>query len=72
MLNLSPNLIQALAEISPVSREKAQAARTRYERRQSRLARQQQALQVKQPQTILDPIAKALAKAKALAERDKT
>lgn len=62
-------LEQALAEISPPKREKAEAAKLRYQRRQARLARRQLELHVKRQQANLDPIARALAKARALAEK---
>lgn len=56
---------QALAEISPAKREKADAARLRYERRQVRLARRQRELAAVRGQTAADPVARALAKALA-------
>lgn len=70
--NNAERLAQALAEISPVKLESANAARLRYERRQARVARRQLELQRKRQQPNLDPIAKALAKAKALAANDAT
>ncbi len=65
-------LLLALAEISPAKQELANAARLRYERRQARIARRQLELQRKRQQPNLDPIAKALAKAKALATNGST
>ena len=56
---------EALAEISPARRAKADAARLRYERRQARLARRQQELASVRGQSTVDPIARALAKALA-------
>ncbi len=66
-LNNTERFAQALAEISPAKRESANAARLRYERRQARVARRQLELHSKRQQPNLDPIAKALAKANALA-----
>jgi hypothetical protein len=57
----------ALAEISPAKRAKADAARLRHERRQARLARRQKELADARGQAAIDPVARALAKAQALA-----
>jgi hypothetical protein len=65
--NNAERFAQALAEISPAKRESANATRLRFERRQARIVRRQLELQNKRQQSNLDPIAKALAKAKALA-----
>lgn len=70
--NNAERLAQALAEISPAKQAQANAARLRYERRQARVARRQLELLRKRQQPNLDPIAKALAKAKALAANDAT
>lgn len=70
--NNAERLALALAEISPAKQESANAARLRYERRQARVARRQLELQRKRQQPNLDPIAKALAKAKALVADDST
>jgi len=56
---------EALAEISPARRAKADAARVRYERRQARLARRQQELSAARAPSTVDPVARALAKALA-------
>lgn len=69
-LNNTERFAQALAEISPAKRDIANAARLRFERRQMRVARRQIELQRKRQQSNLDPIAKALAKANALAGND--
>lgn len=69
-LNNTERFAQALAEISPAKRDIAHAARLRFERRQMRVARRQIELQRKRQQPNLDPIAKALAKANALAGND--
>lgn len=58
----------ALAEISPAKRAKADAARLRYARRQARLARRQKELADARGQAASDPVARALAKAQALAD----
>ena len=59
---------QALAEISPAKRAKADAARLRHERRQARLARRRMELADARGQAAIDPVARALAKAQALAD----
>ncbi len=69
-LNNTERFAKALAEISPAKREIANAARLRFEQRQMRVARRQIELQRKRQQPNLDPIAKALAKANALAGND--
>lgn len=63
-------LALALAEISPAKRAKADAARLRHERRQARIARRQRELASVREQTAVDPVARALAKAQALAGGD--
>lgn len=62
-------LQQALNMLDPIKLAKANAAKQRYERRQLRLQRRQTELQKKRSQQTLDPLAKALAKAKALANQ---
>jgi hypothetical protein len=57
----------ALAQISPAKRAKADAARLRHERRQARIARRQGELAAARAKPDNDPVARALAKAQALA-----
>jgi len=57
----------ALAQLSPAKRTRADAARLRYERRQARIARQQSELAAVRAKPDNDPVARALAKAQALA-----
>ena len=57
----------ALAQISPAKRARADAARLRYERRQARIARRQRELAASRAKPYNDPVARALAKAQALA-----
>ena len=66
----SESLVRALAELTPDKLAKSRAARGRYERRQARLQRRQLELQQKRSQALLDPLARAMAKAKALADND--
>lgn len=61
---------KALEVLDANKRLKANAARQRYENRQQRLLRRQVELKNKRGQHALDPIARALAKAKALASDD--
>jgi hypothetical protein len=61
---------KALAVLDANKRLKANAAKQRYENRQQRLLRRQVELKNKRAQHALDPIARALAKAKALASDD--
>jgi hypothetical protein len=63
---------KALEELDPIKLAKANVSRRRYELRQLRLQRQQLALQKKRSQQALDPMARALAKAKALANQQDT
>jgi hypothetical protein len=62
----SDALQQALSVLEPIKHAKAKVARTRYELRQLRLQRRQLELDKKRS---IDPIARALAKAKALANQ---
>jgi len=57
----------ALVQISPAKRARADAARQRYERRQARIARRQRELAAARAKPENDPVARALAKAQALA-----
>lgn len=61
---------KALAVLDYEKRLKANAAKLRFEYRQLRLERRQLELKNKRTQQALDPIAKALAKAKALTNHD--
>ena len=61
---------KARAVLDNEKRLKANASKLRFEYRQLRLDRRQLELKNKRAQQALDPIAKALAKAKALANHD--
>ena len=63
-------LEKALVVLDADKRMKAHVARLRYENRQLRLLRRQEELKNKRAQHTLDPIARALAKAKALTSHD--
>lgn len=60
-------LQQALQCLDPARLAKSQASRQRYEQRQQRLERRQLELAQKRSQALSDPMARAIAKAKALA-----
>jgi hypothetical protein len=63
----SDTFLLALAQISPVKRTRADAARQRYERRQARIARRQRELAAARAKPDNGQVARALAKAQALA-----
>lgn len=67
--NNSMAFAKALEALDPIKLAKANVSRRRFELRQLRLQRQQLALQKKRSQQALDPMARALAKAKALANQ---
>ncbi len=58
---------RALQCLEPARLAKSRASRLRFEQRQKRLERLKLALAKKRSQVLLDPMARALAKAKALA-----
>lgn len=66
----SDALIRAMACLPPARLAKAHAARLRYERRQRRLQRLAAEREQRRDALLRDPIARALAKAHASAERN--
>jgi len=58
----------AMAQLNPDARLRADRLRARYLRRNARLQRRKLALEQKRKQALLDPVARALAKAHARSE----
>ena len=61
-------LFEAMALLSAENRLRADRLRARYQRRNERLQRRKLAIEQKRKQALLDPVARALAKAQALSK----